>query len=250
MSISSEITRITGAIADTYTAASGKGATMPATQNADNLASCVGSIIVPQIQTNKATVTPTTSQQTIRPDSGFDGMNPVILEPIPSQYADVSGDTVTAADLMGGVIAHGATGSPIAGTIIDGFTKYKSDLLNLGTSASDFTNLNNWVLDLGFVPKFFMIYTVDEYYELGNLMRVSMLYYNRFRTVIPSTYSGLRRMIGAAQWSGYSPRAYSYSDTARVEPYKNGNVKGIIGVVSNTTVYFRLIGQYRYIAFG
>lgn len=49
MSISSEITRITGAIADAYTAASGKGATMPGTQNAENLANCIGSIRTPQM---------------------------------------------------------------------------------------------------------------------------------------------------------------------------------------------------------
>ena len=44
MSISSEITRISGNIADAYTAASGKGATMPATQNSDNLASTINTI--------------------------------------------------------------------------------------------------------------------------------------------------------------------------------------------------------------
>lgn len=44
MSISSEITRITDAISAAYTAASGKGATMPGTQNAANLAGCIGSI--------------------------------------------------------------------------------------------------------------------------------------------------------------------------------------------------------------
>jgi hypothetical protein len=44
MTIASEITRITGNIADSYTAASAKGATMPATQNSDNLATCIASI--------------------------------------------------------------------------------------------------------------------------------------------------------------------------------------------------------------
>lgn len=44
MSIASEITRIQNNIADAYTAASGKGATMPATQNSANLASTIGTI--------------------------------------------------------------------------------------------------------------------------------------------------------------------------------------------------------------
>ena len=44
MSISSEITRITGNISDTYTAANAKGATMPVTQNSDNLASTIATI--------------------------------------------------------------------------------------------------------------------------------------------------------------------------------------------------------------
>ena len=44
MSIASEITRIQNNIADAYTAASGKGATIPATQNSANLASTIGTI--------------------------------------------------------------------------------------------------------------------------------------------------------------------------------------------------------------
>ena len=44
MSIASEITRITGNISDAYTAAQAKGATMPATQNSDNLATTISTI--------------------------------------------------------------------------------------------------------------------------------------------------------------------------------------------------------------
>lgn len=44
MSIASEITRITDNVADAYTAANAKGATMPVTQNSDNLASTVATI--------------------------------------------------------------------------------------------------------------------------------------------------------------------------------------------------------------
>ena len=44
MTIASEITRINNNIAAAYTAASGKGATMPATQNSANLATTIGSL--------------------------------------------------------------------------------------------------------------------------------------------------------------------------------------------------------------
>ena len=44
MTVSSEITRIRTNIADAYTAASNKGASLPATENSDNLASCIDSI--------------------------------------------------------------------------------------------------------------------------------------------------------------------------------------------------------------
>lgn len=44
MTIASEITRIQNNIAAAYTAASNKGATLPATENSANLATCIGSI--------------------------------------------------------------------------------------------------------------------------------------------------------------------------------------------------------------
>lgn len=44
MSIASEITRISGNVADAYTAANAKGATMPITQNSDNLATTIATI--------------------------------------------------------------------------------------------------------------------------------------------------------------------------------------------------------------
>lgn len=44
MTIASEITRISGNIADAYTAAHDKGATLPQVQNSDNLADCIDTI--------------------------------------------------------------------------------------------------------------------------------------------------------------------------------------------------------------
>lgn len=44
MTIASEITRIQNNIANAYTACSNKGATMPVSQNSNNLATCIGTI--------------------------------------------------------------------------------------------------------------------------------------------------------------------------------------------------------------
>lgn len=44
MSIQSEINRLKSAVSAAYSAAKGKGATLPSAQTADNLASCIGSI--------------------------------------------------------------------------------------------------------------------------------------------------------------------------------------------------------------
>lgn len=57
MSIASEITRITDNVADAYTAANAKGATMPVTQNSDNLASTVATIPTGITPTGTKTIT-------------------------------------------------------------------------------------------------------------------------------------------------------------------------------------------------
>lgn len=57
MSIASEITRIQGNIADAYTEANAKGATMPATQNSDNLASTIATISTGVTPTGTITIT-------------------------------------------------------------------------------------------------------------------------------------------------------------------------------------------------
>ena len=48
------------------------------------------------------TVTPTTAQQTVTPDTGYDGLSQVTVNAIPSQYKDVSGVTATAGDVVSG----------------------------------------------------------------------------------------------------------------------------------------------------
>ena len=57
MSIASEITRIQDNISDAYTAANAKGATMPATQNSDNLATTIATIPTGTTPTGSTTIT-------------------------------------------------------------------------------------------------------------------------------------------------------------------------------------------------
>lgn len=79
MSIASEITRITGNIADAYTACDNKGATMPVSQNSDNLATTIASIqtgSTPTLQTKNVTITENGSSS-VTPDTGYDGLDAV-----------------------------------------------------------------------------------------------------------------------------------------------------------------------------
>ena len=89
MSIASEITRINTNIAAAYSACDDKGATMPATENSDNLADTVASIqSTPTLQSK--TVTPTTSQQSVTPDSGYDGLSDVTVNATPLEAKTVT----------------------------------------------------------------------------------------------------------------------------------------------------------------
>lgn len=62
------------------------------------------------------TITPTKSEQTIRADAGYDGLESVKVEAIPSEYIDTTGGTATAADILKGKTAY-AKGALITGTL-------------------------------------------------------------------------------------------------------------------------------------
>ena len=65
------------------------------------------------------TVTPTKSQQTIAPASGFYGLEGVVVQAIPAIYQDVSSVTATAADTLAGKIIVLADGTLVPGTMPD-----------------------------------------------------------------------------------------------------------------------------------
>lgn len=64
---------------------------------------------------NSKTVTPTTSQQTVTPDSGYDGLEQVVVNAIPSNYITTSDATATAVDIVQGETAY-VKGAKVTGT--------------------------------------------------------------------------------------------------------------------------------------
>ena len=109
MSIASEISRIQQNVTDSLAAVANKGVTVPSGSNSDDLAGLIaliptggggmsvvetpdshgGTIVTitgEEVKLQTKTATPTTSSQTISPDSTYTGLSSVTVNPIPSQY--------------------------------------------------------------------------------------------------------------------------------------------------------------------
>lgn len=63
------------------------------------------------------TATPTKSQQSITPDSGYYGLSDVTVNPIPEAYQNVSAVNAAAGDVLAGKVIVDATGASVTGTM-------------------------------------------------------------------------------------------------------------------------------------
>lgn len=87
------------------------------TEDVTRYASATINVAVPFPETQSKTVTPTESEQTVTPDSGK-LLSFVTVNPIPSQYADVSGTTAQAADVKSGKTFVAQNGNLVNGAYL------------------------------------------------------------------------------------------------------------------------------------
>ena len=90
------------------------GTTLPLT--IDQIITIISNLKTTFTVQNK-TVTPTTSSQSITPDTGYDGLNTVTINAIPANYIDTSTATAAATDIRSGETAY-VDGNLITGNVV------------------------------------------------------------------------------------------------------------------------------------
>lgn len=93
-----------------------------------------GTFTAPTTSLQNKTITPTKSEQTIRADAGYDGLESVKVGAIPTEYVNTSSGTATGADILEGKTAY-AKGTLITGTL----TSSSITIAVNGTTSSETT---------------------------------------------------------------------------------------------------------------
>lgn len=114
MSVLTEINRIKTAVANIVTAIKGKGVSVPSTAKIGDLATYIGKITTPILQSK--TVSPSTSSQTVKPDSSYNGLSQVTVNAIPTDYVKPSGTKTISSSGTHDVKAY-ASASVAAGSV-------------------------------------------------------------------------------------------------------------------------------------
>ena len=136
MTIATAIQNAQQKVANAYTAISGKGGTLPATQDLSNMPTAINSITT--VNNTTLSVTPTTSSQSHTPSSPYTG------------YGSVSVNAVTSSidnNIQAGNIKEGVTILGVLGTYQGGITPSGSITLN-ANATYDVTNYANAVVNV------------------------------------------------------------------------------------------------------
>lgn len=112
--VSNQLDRIEGGRDAIVSAVKDKGISIPTDAKIDEIAPYVSSIKTGVLQSKS--VIPFTTEQTVTPDDGFDGLSSVTVGAIPSLYVNTSSANATANDILSGKTAY-VKGKKVTGNI-------------------------------------------------------------------------------------------------------------------------------------
>lgn len=129
--VSNQLDRIEGGRDAIVSAVKDKGISIPTDAKIDEIAPYVSSIKTAVLQSKS--VIPFTTEQTVTPDDGFDGLSSVTVGAIPSLYVNTSSANATANDILSGKTAY-VKGKKVTGNIqnyggedVDGVVSYSDN---------------------------------------------------------------------------------------------------------------------------
>lgn len=88
-------------------------------KNGITLLGVLGTYDGPGVSLQDKLVTPSESSQAVTADGGYDGLGTVTVNPIPSNYKDISEVTAVAGDVLANKIFVDSNGDQLAGTMIN-----------------------------------------------------------------------------------------------------------------------------------